>query len=133
MPVSATVSAAELSGVAGAATAAQLVETIDGLKDITIFAPTNEALAAIGSAATTANQETLAGIPDYHIIEGMVLYSTDITSGLQEATAGDGPKVTFTVTGDAVFVNAARIINADILVAGGKLISKTASSSSSTS
>lgn len=115
--MSTTAVAAGLSDLVGALTAADLVDTIDGLSDITIFAPSNSAFAAIGSAAGNLSVKQLTSILEYHVINGTIAYSTSIGNG--SVTTLGGQKVTLTVEDGAVFVNAARVITADILVSGG--------------
>ena len=61
----------------------------------------------------------LTDILEYHVIEGTVAYSSDITAG--KVTTLQGDDVTISVDGGAVFVNAARVINADILIPQGVL------------
>ena len=45
---------------------ANLVNVIDGAKDLTIFAPNNAAFEAIGSAVSNLTMQQLAGILQYH-------------------------------------------------------------------
>lgn len=115
--VSATATQARLSALVGALSATDLVDTIDSASDVTIFAPSNAAFEAIGSAAADLSTDQLAEILQYHVIQGTVAYSTDITPGSIE-TLGGG-EVTITVEDGAIFVNAARVIYPDQLVSGG--------------
>lgn len=64
--VSSTAVAAGLSGVAGALKRAQLADTVDSLKDITVFAPNNSAFQAIGSALPNLTMTQLQDILEYH-------------------------------------------------------------------
>ena len=61
-----TAIAAGLSGLAGALTSAKLVDTVDSLSDVTIFAPSNAAFEAIGSALPNLSAPELANILEYH-------------------------------------------------------------------
>lgn len=113
-----TAAAANLTALLGAVTAAGLGGTLDSARDITIFAPANEAFAAIGSGLGNLTTEQLTAILEYHVIQGTVAYSSDLTDGESVATL-QGNDVTISIEDGAVFVNAARVINADILISGG--------------
>ena len=115
--VSTTALAAGLSALAGALTATDLLSTVDGLKDVTIFAPSNAAFQAIGSAAGNLSTTALTSILEYHVIQGTVAYSSSLSNG--SVTTLGGSDVNITIADGAVFVNAARVIIPDILVAGG--------------
>ena len=115
--VSSVASSANLTALVGALQATNLTDTVDGLGDITIFAPSNDAFQAIGSAAANLTAEQAAGILQYHIINGTVAYSSGLTNA-SVPTLGGG-NVTITVANGTVFVNSARVVNADILVSGG--------------
>ena len=65
-PISTTATFAGLTSIAGALTQAGLVDTIDNTPDITVFAPTNEAFEAIGSAVGNLTTQQLQGILGYH-------------------------------------------------------------------
>lgn len=112
-----TAVAAELSDLAGALIATNLLTTLSDASDLTIFAPSNAAFAAIGSAAGNLTTKQLTSILEYHVINGTVAYASDLGNG-SVATLG-GSDVKITVEDGAVFVNSARVINADILYAGG--------------
>ncbi|KAL8808706.1 MAG: hypothetical protein Q9200_004098 [Gallowayella weberi] len=76
--ISSTAEAAGLTGVAGALTQAKLVDTVDSLKDVTVFAPNNSAFQAIGSALPNLNATQLAGILQYHVVNGTVACSSTL-------------------------------------------------------
>jgi hypothetical protein len=115
--VSVTALAADLSAFAGAALATDLLTVLDEASDITIFAPSNEAFQAIGSAAGNLSTGTLAGILEYHVIKGSIAYSSSLGNGSVKTLAGTDLNIT--VEDSAVFINAARVITADILIANG--------------
>ncbi|KAJ9130734.1 Fasciclin-like arabinogalactan protein-like protein 7 [Coniochaeta hoffmannii] len=116
-PADALVSS-NLTALAGALTAADLVDTVSSLQDVTIFAPTNAAFDAIGAAVANLTTEQLAGILTYHVVQGVVGYSTALANG--SLTTVNGANVTVTVGDDgAVWVNSARVVVADVLVANG--------------
>ncbi|KAG7005151.1 interferon-induced GTP-binding protein Mx2 [Physcia stellaris] len=136
--ISATAVDAGLSGVAGALEKAQLADTVDQLSDVTIFAPNNSAFQSIGSALPNLTVSQLANILQYHgkspyptlpltskliqrpaVINGTVAYSPTLTNGTSIPSLL-GPNLTITIAdGGDVFVNSAKVLIPDILVANG--------------
>ena len=114
---SATASAANLTALTGALTTANLVTALDGLKDVTIFAPSNAAFQAIGSAVGSLSTAQLAQILEYHVVNGTVGYSSGLMN-MTLPTLGGG-SVNITVEGGSVFVNSAKVTIPDVLVANG--------------
>ncbi|KAK7706295.1 hypothetical protein SLS64_007635 [Diaporthe eres] len=115
---SATALAANLTALAGALTTADLVSTVDTAQDVTIFAPSNEAFAAIQNLAANLSTEQLSSVLTYHVVQGTVGYSSSLTSGLQLTTLNNG-QVTITIDDGDVFVNSAEVEVADVLVSNG--------------
>jgi len=87
------------------------------LHDVTIFAPSNGAFQAIGSAVGTLSTEQLTQILEYHVVNGTVGYAPML--GNMTLTTLGGESVKITVENGAVFVNSARVIVPDVLVANG--------------
>ncbi|KAK3669491.1 hypothetical protein LTR78_010638 [Recurvomyces mirabilis] len=88
------------------------------ISDVTIFCPNNDAFRAIASSAANITNDQLAEILKYHVVGGSVGYSTLLSNSSLPTLKGED--VTITVGDDgAVFVNDARVINADILIANG--------------
>ncbi|KAH6628636.1 methyltransferase TYW3-domain-containing protein [Chaetomium tenue] len=110
-----------LISLAGALTAAGLVDGINALPDVTIFAPSNDAFRAIGSALGTLTTQDLAGILGYHVLARQPLrFSTDLLSADQITFATlQGQNITVRRDGSQVFVNSAKVIIADILTSNG--------------
>ncbi|KAH6855218.1 FAS1 domain-containing protein [Chaetomium sp. MPI-CAGE-AT-0009] len=110
-----------LISLAGALTAAGLVDGVNALTDATIFAPSNEAFRAIGSALWTLTEQDLAGILGYHVLARQPLrFSTDLLNADQMTLATlQGQNITVRRDGSQVFVNSARVILADILTSNG--------------
>ncbi|KAI9870279.1 MAG: hypothetical protein M1823_008794, partial [Watsoniomyces obsoletus] len=100
-----------------ALTAAELVETVDTLSDVTVFVPNNAAFQAIGSALPNLTIEQVTSILTYHVVQGTVGYSA-LLSNTSLPTV-EGTSVTISIIGDAVFVNSARVVLPDVLVANG--------------
>ena len=102
-----------------AAEAAGLVETLKGEGPFTVFAPTDEAFAALPAGTVEgllADPEALAAILTYHVIAGSVM-STDLTEGMTAATV-NGANVTITLEGGPK-INGANIIQADVAASNG--------------
>lgn len=115
--ISATAVASNLTALAGALTEAELVAPLETAQDLTIFAPSNEAFQKIGSAVGNLTTEQLTQILGYHVVNGTVAYSSGLMNMSVPTLAG--PNVTITVVDGAVFVNSARVIIPDVLVANG--------------
>lgn len=85
IPMSPSVTAVDmgLTSLAGALTKTNMVTAVDGLSDVTIFAPSNKAFEAIGSAAEGASATDLSTILSYHVLHGgeMAMFSTNLLMG----------------------------------------------------
>ncbi len=104
-----------------AAEAAGLVETLKGEGPLTVFAPTDEAFAALPEGTVESlllpeNKDQLANILTYHVVSGAVM-STDLTDGM-EAEAVNGGTLTIGTEG-GVTVNGANVVTADIAASNG--------------
>jgi transforming growth factor-beta-induced protein len=100
---------------------AGLVETMQSEGPFTVFAPTDDAFAALLGALDISAEQLLAqpGLADvllYHVISGQVM-STDLSDGMQAATVG-GQNVTISLDG-GVFINDSEVIIADIEASNG--------------
>jgi uncharacterized surface protein with fasciclin (FAS1) repeats len=115
--VSTTAVEANLTAAVGALTKADLAGAVDGLSDVTIFVPDNEAFDAIGNLLGNLTTENLTSILTYHVVNGTVGYST----GLENTTLPtlNGENITISIIDGDVFVNSARVIVPDVLVANG--------------
>jgi uncharacterized surface protein with fasciclin (FAS1) repeats len=108
------------STLVAAVQAGGLVETLQGEGPFTVFAPTDEAFAALPPGLVDAlllpeNKDTLVKILTYHAVPGTVM-STDIMDG--EVATVEGQNVTLS-TADGVTVNGAKVIQADIVADNG--------------
>ena len=110
-----------LTALAGALIATSLISAVDDLKDVTIFAPSNAAFQAIGSATGSLSTTQLASILEYHVIKGTVGYSSLLTTGLANESFPtlQGGSIMVEVADGKVFVNSAQVIITDIIVANG--------------
>ena len=105
-----------------AAEAAGLVETLKGEGPFTVFAPTDEAFAAlpdgtVDSLLMEENKDQLTSILMYHVVPGKVM-STDLSDGMEATTAGD-QSLTVSIDGDTVMVGDATVTQADIEASNG--------------
>lgn len=117
--VSDTLTTANLTGLRGALNATNLLDAVDTTPDLTIFAPSTEAFENIGSALANASVEDIASILTYHVVNGTVGYSSDLSNGTTLQTL-NGQNLTITIgEGGRVFVNNARVTIPNILVANG--------------
>ncbi|KAI9683325.1 MAG: hypothetical protein M1829_005395 [Trizodia sp. TS-e1964] len=114
-----TATAANLTALAGALTTANLVGQLQSLKDVTVFAPTNAAFAAVGSAVANLTIDQLVSILGYHVVQGTVGYSTLLTNG-QTLKTVQGGNVVITVAGNGdIYVDSAKVVLPNVLVANG--------------
>jgi uncharacterized surface protein with fasciclin (FAS1) repeats len=117
--VDTAVNAGTFTTLVAAVEAAGLVDTLKGEGPFTVFAPTDEAFAALPEGtveALLADPEALAAILTYHVIAGKVM-STDLTDGMM-ATTVNGAEVTIGTEG-GVTVNGANVVTADIEASNG--------------
>ena len=119
--VDTAIDAGTFTTLVAAVEAADLVETLKGEGPFTVFAPTDEAFAALPEGTVEgllADPEALAEILTYHVVPGTVM-AADLTDGMTAATV-EGQDVTFTV-GDTVMVNDATVTTPDIMATNGVL------------
>ncbi len=115
------VNSADHDTLEAAVVAAGLVETLSGDGPFTVFAPTDNAFAALpaGTIETLLADPTgtLTQILLYHVVGAQAL-STDLTDGQTVATL-QGQTVTVTINADGVFINNAQVTVADIVTDNG--------------
>ena len=114
-------SAGSFETLLSAATAAGLVDTLKGDGPFTVFAPTDEAFAALPEGKVEdllkpENKEQLASILKYHVVPGKIL-STDLKDDMKAKTV-NGQKVTIDLD-NGPMVNEAKIVTADITAENG--------------
>ncbi|HXF61079.1 MAG TPA: fasciclin domain-containing protein, partial [Caldilineaceae bacterium] len=111
----------QLSTLVAAIQAAGLAEALRSEGPFTVFAPTNDAFAALPEGTLDELLADPAGrlsqILLYHVVSGEVL-AGDMTDGLAVDTL-QGGSVTFAVDGDQIMVNDANIIAADVEATNG--------------
>ena len=118
--VDTAVAAGSFNTLVQAVQIAGLVDTLKGEGPFTVFAPTDEAFAAVPAdalKALLANPEALKQVLLYHVVPGAVK-STDLTDGMTAPTA-QGENVTFGVSSAGVKVNDANVVAADVMASNG--------------
>ena len=107
--------------LAAALTAADLVGTLQGDGPFTVFAPTNDAFAALPAGLLddllADPSGDLTDILLYHVV-GALAMSTDLTDG-QEVTTLLGQDVVVTITNGTVKINDAEVTIADLAADNG--------------
>jgi uncharacterized surface protein with fasciclin (FAS1) repeats len=117
--VDTAIDAGTFTTLVAAVQAAGLVETLKSEGPFTVFAPTDEAFAALPEGtveALLADPEALAAILTYHVVAGKVM-SGDLTDGMMAATV-NGAEITIGTMG-GVTINGANVIAADIEATNG--------------
>ena len=103
---------------------ADLVTTLSGDTEYTVFAPSDDAFAAAGIDLDTFDtDEEIAALADillYHVVAGTTL-STDLADGANTVSAANGKELTITVADGAVTVGAegATVTLADVPASNG--------------
>jgi uncharacterized surface protein with fasciclin (FAS1) repeats len=105
-----------LSTLVTAVQAAGLVETLQSEGPFTVFAPTNEAFAALPDGTLESllleeNRDKLVQILTYHVVPGKVM-STDLEDGMMAETV-EGSSITVDLDG-GVSIDNANVVTADI-------------------
>ena len=121
MSIVATAEAAgDFTTLLAAVEAAGLVDTLEGEGPYTVFAPTDDAFAALPEGTVEGlldDPEALSDILLYHVVPGEVTSDQVVT--LESATTAQGSDVSIRVEGDSVFVNDAQVIMTDIQASNG--------------
>ncbi|MCD4820613.1 MAG: fasciclin domain-containing protein [Methanococcoides sp.] len=117
--VDTAIGAGSFTTLVQAVQAAGLEDTLRGEGPFTVFAPTDEAFAALPEGtldALLADEEALAAVLTYHVVAGEVM-AADV-AGLDSAATVQGEEITFDTT-DGVKVNDANVVQADIKASNG--------------
>lgn len=118
--VDTAVAAGSFKTLATALTEAGLVETLKGPGPYTVFAPTDEAFAKLPEGTLQAllmDKEKLTKILLYHVVPGAV--KADQVVKLSSAATAAGMPVRIAVSGGAVTVDNANVLQADIEASNG--------------
>lgn len=115
-------SAGSFNTLVAAVKAADLVDTLKSDGPFTVFAPTDEAFAALPSGTVEnllkpENKDTLVKILTYHVLAGKVM-SADIDSKILSPETVEGSTVNINAT-NGVMIDDANVIKADIEASNG--------------
>ena len=112
---------AGFSTLATAVTEAGLVETLKGEGPFTVFAPTDEAFAALPAGTLDALLADIPALTDvllYHVVSGEVL-AEDVV-GLSAAPTAQGSEISIEVVDGAVILNGnVEVVTTDVLASNG--------------
>ena len=119
--VDTAIEAGSFGTLVAAVQAAGLVDTLKGEGPFTVFAPTDEAFAALPEGTVESlllpeNKDQLVAILTYHVIAGKVM-STDLVDDMEAATV-QGSSVTIDLD-NGVMVEDAAVVTADIETSNG--------------
>ncbi|MEX0328133.1 MAG: fasciclin domain-containing protein [Ruegeria sp.] len=119
--VDTAVGAGSFGTLVAAVQAAELVDTLKGEGPFTVFAPTDEAFAALpeGTVETLLkpeNKDQLVAILTYHVVPGKVM-SGDLSDDMTAATV-QGGDITIDLD-NGVMINDANVVQADIETSNG--------------
>lgn len=113
--------AGDFTTLVAAVEAADLVDTLKGEGPFTVFAPTDEAFAALPEGTVDdllkpENKDQLTAILTYHVLPAKVM-SGDLSDGMT-ATTVQGGDITVDL-GDGVMINDANVTTPDIEASNG--------------
>lgn len=116
-------SAGSFNTLVAAVGAAGLVDTLKSDGPFTVFAPTDEAFAALPAGTVEnllkpENKDQLTAILTYHVLPGKVMAADIVGQRLHVATV-NGANVTVNGRGKTVHVNKASVISADVPASNG--------------
>ena len=119
--VDTAVGAGSFETLVAAVQAAELVDTLKGEGPFTVFAPTDDAFAALpeGTVETLLkpeNKDQLVAVLTYHVVPGKVM-SGDLSDDMTAATV-QGGDITIDLD-NGVMVNDANVVQADIETSNG--------------
>ncbi len=111
-----------LSTLVAAVKAGDLVDVLKGDGPYTVFAPTDEAFAALPAGTLSSllkpeNKDQLVSILTYHVVPGKIM-STDLSNG-QKATTVQGSDISVMIKDGKVMINDAQVTAADIKADNG--------------
>jgi uncharacterized surface protein with fasciclin (FAS1) repeats len=119
--VETAVAAGSFNTLVAAVQAAGLAETLSGEGPFTVFAPTDEAFAALPKGTVESlllpeNKDKLVAILTYHVVPAKVK-AKDVKAG--EAPTVNGQTATIEVTNSGVTIEGANVIKTDVIASNG--------------
>lgn len=116
--------AEDFSTLVAAVKAGGLAETLSGEGPFTVFAPTNDAFAALPDGTVEMllkpeNKQKLSDILTYHVVEGKVDAKMAMDLDGQMVETVNGEMIEITVSDGKVMVNGAEVVMPDIMASNG--------------
>jgi len=118
--VGTAVAAGEFTTLTKLLKSAGLVATLRQTGPYTVFAPTDAAFRKVPKATLNAlmmDRARLKAVLLYHVVAGEV--TAKRVAKLSSAKTANGKSVTVRVVGENVFINAAKVTNADVMATNG--------------
>ena len=120
--VDTAVAAGSFNTLVAAVEAAGLVDTLKGEGPFTVFAPTDEAFAAlpegtVASLLEPENRDQLVAVLTYHVVAGEVTAEQVVELTSAETVQGD--TIDIAVVDGAVMIDGATVVQADIMTDNG--------------
>ena len=120
--VDTAIAAGTFTTLVNAVGAAGLVETLKGPGPFTVFAPTDDAFAALAPGTLEEllkpeKVETLKAILTYHVVPGKVM-AADVANLVSTVTV-NGAELKVTIQDSTVMVNDAKVTTTDIVASNG--------------
>jgi len=109
----------DLTSFLGALYAADLIDEVNKLTDVTIFAPRNAAFQQLAGAFEKIDKETLRSILRYHLVPGGVSHIWELKNASSLTTAEKQSKIQITRHVNNIYINSAQIIQTDVLISNG--------------
>lgn len=122
--VTTAVEAGSFKTLAAALKAGDLVETLQGKGPFTVFAPTDEAFAALPAGTVESllkpeNKKQLVAVLTYHVVSGNVA-AADVVK-LKAAPTVNGQRVDIMVDNGTVRIDQAKVVSADLHCSNGTI------------
>ncbi len=120
--VETAIGAGKFNTLVAAVKAAGLVDALSGKGPLTVFAPTDEAFAALPKGTVESllkpeNKEKLIAILKYHVVSGSYPAAKVLKS--DELETLQGGKLTITQNKEGVMVDKAKVVKTDIMCSNG--------------
>lgn len=118
--VDTAIAAGNFKTLVAAVEAAGLVDALKGEGPLTVFAPTDEAFAALPAGTVEGllkDPEKLKAILLYHVVEGKVLAAD--AAKLTEAKTLNGAAIKISAADGKVMINDAEVVSADVMASNG--------------
>ncbi|KDN59751.1 putative fasciclin domain-containing protein [Colletotrichum sublineola] len=107
-----------LSAFLGALYTAKLLPSLSDKRNVTIFAPRNQAFQRVAGYLNDLDEDAVRNMLNYHIVEGQIVASSGLNNGTSLDTLA-GHSLNVVRYGNNLFLNSAQVVQPDILLANG--------------